>query len=165
MDFLVEDAIILEVDRDKRQISLGHKQLEENPWVAFESVFPEGSVHEAVVLRRDEKGAILQLAHGLESFAPPKHIRKEDGSFIEPGETVKVKVIEFNADDRRIVVSHSRFADDQKQVANAEANAAEQAEVAQTQDEVKKVQTKVERSTLGDLDVLNQLKDQMDKAA
>jgi small subunit ribosomal protein S1 len=155
------EAIILEVDKDKHQISLGHKQLEDNPWVAFQDIFPEGSVHEAVVLRRDDKGAILQLAHGLESFAPPKHIRKEDGSFIEPGETITVKVIEFNADDRRIVVSHSRIADESKAAAHAAADANAIAEIKEVEDSVVKVQTKVERSTLGDLDVLNQLKDQI----
>jgi small subunit ribosomal protein S1 len=157
------EVIILEVDKDKHQISLGHKQLEDNPWVAFQTIFPEGSVHEAVVLRRDDKGAILQLAHGLEAFAPPKHIKKEDGTFAEAGENVTVKVIEFNADDRRIVVSHSRINDENRSAAHAEADATERAEVKAVSDSVKAVQTKVERNTLGDLDVLNQLKDQLDK--
>jgi small subunit ribosomal protein S1 len=158
------EVIILEVDKDKHQISLGHKQLEDNPWVAFQAIFPEGSVHEATVLRRDDKGgAILQLAHGLEAFAPQKHIRKEDGTFADAGEVLSVKVIEFNADDRRIVVSHSRVADENRATANAEADASAQAEVKAVDDSVKKVQTKVERNTLGDLDILNQLKDQLDK--
>jgi small subunit ribosomal protein S1 len=157
------EVIILEVDKDKHQISLGHKQLEDNPWVTFQTLFPGGSGHEAVVLRRDDKGAILQLAHGLEAFAPPKHIKKEDGNFAEAGETVTVKVIEFNADDRRIVVSHSRITDESRAAAHAEADATERAEVKAVSDNVKAVQTKVERNTLGDLDVLNQLKDQLDK--
>jgi small subunit ribosomal protein S1 len=159
------EVLILEVDKDKHQISLGHKQLEDNPWANFQTIFPEGSVHEAVVMRRDEKGAILQLAHGLEAFAPPKHIRKEDGTFAEAGETVVVKVIEFNSEDRRIVVSHTRIHDESRATAAAEADASEKAEVKAVEDNVKTVQTKVERSTLGDLDVLNQLKDQMDKEA
>ncbi len=158
------EVIILEVDKEKHQISLGHKQLEDNPWVAFQAIFPEGSSHEATVIRREEKGAILQLAHGLEAFAPTKHIRKEDGTYAEPGETLVVKVIEFNADDRRIVVSHSRITDENRAAAAEAAEAAANAEQKALEDSVKKVQTKVERSTLGDLDVLNQLKDQLDKS-
>jgi len=105
------DVVVLEVDKDKRRISLGHKQIEENPWDTFETIFPLGSYHEATVLKRN-KGAIVQMPHGLEALAPAKHIRKEDGQLVEPGETLMVKVIEFNKETRRILVSHTRYVED-----------------------------------------------------
>ncbi|MFN5788682.1 MAG: 30S ribosomal protein S1, partial [Bacteroidota bacterium] len=111
------DVQILDVDAESRKLSLGHKQLEENPWDTFENVFPVGSYHEATILRRDDRGAIVQLPYGLEAFAPIKHIRKEDNSLAEPEETLTVKVIEFNRDDKRILVSHLRYIEDIKKEA------------------------------------------------
>src|SRR5690606_26654216 len=96
------NVIILETDKEERKISLGHKQLEENPWDTFENVFPVGSYHEATILRKDDRGATVQLPYGLEAFAPIKHIKKEDGAMAEVDETLTFKVLEFNRDDKRI---------------------------------------------------------------
>ncbi|MCG8331685.1 MAG: 30S ribosomal protein S1, partial [Chitinophagales bacterium] len=106
------DITILDIDQDSRKLSLGHKQLEENPWDTFENVFPVGSFHEATIIRREDRGAIVQLPYGLEAFAPIKHIKKEDGNLAEVDETLMVKVIEFNRDDKRILVSHLRYLED-----------------------------------------------------
>lgn len=156
------DIMILEIDQDNRKLSLGHKQLEENPWDTFENVFPVGSFHEGTVVRRDDRGAIIQMPYGLEAFAPIKHIRKEDGQLAEVDETLTVKVIEFNRDDKRILVSHMRYLDDIRREAKDEVRKEKQEETKQTRKAVKKQQSNVEKSTLGDLDVFSQLKDQLE---
>ncbi len=155
------DIVILDIDKDNRKLSLGHKQIEENPWDTFENVFPVGSYHEATVLRRDDRGAIVQLPYGLEAFAPIKHIRKEDGQLADVEEVLTVKVIEFNRDDKRILVSHLRYLDDIRREADQQVRQEKQKERKQTRDAVKKTQTNIERTTLGDLDALSQLKDQL----
>lgn len=157
------EVVVLEVDKDKRQISLGHKQIAENPWDHFETVFTKGSYHEATVIKRDDKGALLQLPHGLEAFAPPKHIRKEDGSMIEPGEVVTVAIIEFNKDDRKVLVSHTKYLDDLKHKAEAAVKSERAKEDGETTSAIQEVQTKVEKATLGDLGVLAQLKEQLNE--
>jgi small subunit ribosomal protein S1 len=153
--------LILEIDKDNRKLSLGHKQLEENPWDTFENVFPVGSYHEATIIRRDDRGAIVQLPYGLEAFAPIKHMRKEDGQLAEVEEALTVKVIEFNRDDKRIMVSHLRYLDDIRREAEEEVRKEKQVERKKTRDAVKKQQSSVEKSTLGDLDVFSQLKEQL----
>ena len=155
------DVIILESDKETRKLSLGHKQIEDNPWDSFETVFPIGSTHEATVLRKDDRGAIVQLPHGLEAFAPIKHIKKEDGTTAEVGETLNFKVIEFNRDDKRILVSHSRIVEDAKKVADDADRKAKAGEEAETRKAVEDTQNKVEKDTLGDLAALVQLKDQL----
>mgnify|MGYP000010461774 CR=1 FL=1 len=157
------DVVVLDIDKDKRQISLGHKQTQENPWDAFESIFPVGSYHEATVLKRDDKGATFQMPHGLEAFAPAKHIKKEDGQLVEVGEVLTVKVIEFNKDDRRILVSHSRYVEDLKHKAEEVVKAERVKESGEAQSAIAEVQKKVEKETLGDLAALAQLKEQLDK--
>jgi small subunit ribosomal protein S1 len=156
------DVIILESDKETRKLSLGHKQIEDNPWDSFETVFPIGSTHEATVLRKDDRGAIVQLPHGLEAFAPIKHIKKEDGTTAEVGETLNFKVIEFNRDDKRILVSHSRIVEDAKKVADDADRKAKAGEEAETRKAVEDTQNKVETATLGDLAALAQLKDQLE---
>ena len=155
------DVMILEIDKDSRKLSLGHKQLEENPWDTFENVFPVGSYHEATVVRRDDRGAIVQLPYGLEAYAPIKHIRKEDGQLANVDEILTVKVIEFNRDDKRIMVSHMRYLDDIRREAEEEVRKEKNVERQRTQTAVKKQQTSIEKSTLGDLDVFSQLKEQL----
>jgi small subunit ribosomal protein S1 len=155
------DVVVLEIDKDNRKLSLGHKQIEENPWDTFENVFPVGSYHEATVLRRDDRGAIVQLPYGLEAFAPIKHIKKEDGSMAEPEEVLTVKVIEFNRDDKRILVSHLRYLEDIKREADEQVKQEKDKERDVVRKAVKKTQEKVEKSTLGDLDVFSQLKEQL----
>jgi small subunit ribosomal protein S1 len=155
-------CVILDIDKDNRKLSLGHKQIEENPWDTFENVFPIGSYHEATVLRRDDRGAIVQLPYGLEAFAPIKHIRKEDGKYADPDEVLTVKVIEFNRDDKRILVSHLRYLDDIRREADEQVKKERTAERKKTRDAVKKTQSNVERTTLGELDALAQLKQQLE---
>ena len=153
--------MVLDIDRDNRKLSLGHKQTEENPWDTFENVFPVGSYHEATVLRRDDRGAIVQLPYGLEAFAPLKHMRKDDSTICDPEEVIMVKVIEFNRDDKRILVSHSRYLEDIRREADETVKKERSAETEQSRAAVKKVQQSVEKATLGDMDVFTQLKEQL----
>ena len=155
------DIMILEVDKDNRKLSLGHKQLEENPWDTFENVFPVGSYHEATVIRKEDRGAIVQMPYGLEAFCPVKHLRKEDGSSAQVEETLTFKVIEFNRDDKRILVSHMRYVDDIKREASDSERAEHQKEQTRTRKAVKAQSSKVERTTLGDMDIFSQLKQQL----
>ncbi len=155
------DVIVLEVDKDNRKLSLGHKQLEENPWDTFENLFPVGSVHEATVLRRDDRGAIVLLPYGLEAFAPIRHVKKEDGNLAEVDETLPFKVIEFNRDDKRILVSHTRFFSDVKKDGEEKEKTEKKKQDKDAKDDLEKTQNKVERNTLGDLDVFSELKEQM----
>jgi small subunit ribosomal protein S1 len=155
------EVMILEIDQDNRKLSLGHKQLEENPWDTFEDVFPVGSVHEATVLRRDDRGAIVQLPYGLEAFAPIRHVKKEDGTLVEVEETLPFKVIEFNRDDKRILVSHTRFYSDAKKDQERSEKEEKRKQNREAKEELKKQQGKIETSTLGDLNVFSQLKEQL----
>lgn len=155
------DVTIEDIDQQNRKLSLGHKQLEENPWDTFETVFPVGSYHEATVLRVDDRGAIVQLPYGLEAFAPKKHMRKEDNSFANTEEIVYVKVLEFNRDDKRILVSHSRYLDDQRREGEETERVEKVKEKEVVRKTIKKQNSQVERQTLGDLDVFDALKLQM----
>jgi len=152
----------LEIDKDSRKLSLGHKQIEENPWDTFEQVFPVGSYQEATILRKDDRGAIVQLPYGLEAFAPIKHIRKEDGSMANVEEILTVKVIEFNRDDKRILVSHLRYLDDIRRDAGEAVKKDKDEQRTQTRNQVKKTQSKMERTTLGEMDVFSQLRGQIE---
>ena len=158
------DVVVLELDADNRKLSLGHKQLEENPWETFETIFTLDSIHAGTVLKVTDKGAIVALPYGVEGFAPSKHTVKEDGKALKAEETSEFKIIEFNKEAKRIVVSHSRIWEEAK-------NEARNAEVTQKKNDqkatvsaVKKVKDSVEKSTLGDLGVLAQLKEQMEGA-
>ncbi len=156
------DVVILEIDKDNRKLSLGHKQIEENPWDTFENVFPIGSYHEATIIRRDDRGAIVQLPYGLEAFAPIKHIKKEDGTLAEADEILTVKVIEFNRDDKRILVSHTRYLEDIRKEADETVKSEKEVEEKKTRTAVTKQQDKIEKSTLGDLDIFSGLKEQLE---
>lgn len=155
------DIVILEIDQENRKLSLGHKQVEENPWDTFEKVFPVGSYHEATLIRRDDRGAIVQLPYGLEAFAPIKHIRKENGSLAEVEEVLTVKVLEFNRDDKRILVSHLRYLEDIQKEADSKIKEEKQKETTETRQVIKKQASKVEKTTLGELDAFEQLKEQL----
>ncbi len=159
------EVIVLDVDRDSRKLSLGHKQIEDDPWNAFENIFPIGSYHEGTVLRRDDRGAIISLPHGLEAFAPAKHIRKENNQMVDQGETLTFKVIEFNRDDKRILVSHTRYLDDIRRDAEATMRRVANKEDEELQTAIRTTQEKVERSTLGDLSALSQLRKQFSASA
>ena len=158
------DFMILDIDEDNRKLSLGHKQLEENPWDTFENVFPVGSYHQATVLRRDDRGAVMLLPYGLEAYAPIKHIRKEDNSLANVEETLTVKVIEFNRDDKRIMVSHLRYLEDIRKEADETVKQTKEKDETEVRQAIKKQQAKVEKSTLGDLGIFDDLKDQLKEA-
>ncbi len=159
------DVMILGIDKENRKLQLGHKQLEEDPWNSLAETFAIGSLHEGTVSRRDDKGATVQLSYGLEGFAPNRHLSKEDGKSIGADETAQFMVIEFDRNEKRIVVSHTRIWE-QGKVEEAEAAKKEQrAEADNTRKAVKNVQAKVEKATLGDLGVLADLKKKMDGGA
>ncbi len=156
------DVVILGIDKDNRKLQLGHKQLEEDPWNTLQDTFAIGTVHEGTVIRRDDKGALVQLPYGLEGFAPNRHLAKEDGKSIGADETAQFMVIEFDRNEKRIVLSHTRIWE-QGQVDAAESAKKEaRAEAETTRKAVKNVQSKVEKATLGDLGVLADLKKKLD---
>ncbi|MBS1628038.1 MAG: 30S ribosomal protein S1 [Bacteroidetes bacterium] len=148
------DIIILGIDKENRKLQLGHKQLEEDPWTALEDTFAVGSLHEATVTKKDDKGALVQLPYGLEGFVPGKHLFKEDGKQIQAEESAQFVVIEFDRNEKRIVLSHSRIWEqahaEEKETAKKEAKV----EAEKTKKAVKAVQSKVEKATLGDLGAL-----------
>ncbi|WDF67892.1 30S ribosomal protein S1 [Sphingobacterium oryzagri] len=156
------EVVVLELDEENRKLSLGHKQLEENPWDTFETIFTEGSVHEGTVIKVGDKGDIVALQYGVEGFCPNKHSVKEDGSPLKVDEVAEFKIIEFNKENKRLVISHSRIWEDQKAEARIEEFNARKKEAKAANSAVKKVKDSVEKSTLGDLDVLAQLKEQME---
>ncbi len=155
------ETVILEIDKDNRKLSLGHKHIEENPWDTFESIFPIGSYHEATIVRKDDRGATVQLPYGLEAYAPAKHIKKDEGKSAEVDETLTFKVIEFNRDDKRILVSHSRYLEDIRREADDQVRTEKVKERKQTTKQVRNQQSRVELTTLGDMDVFSQLKEQL----
>jgi len=148
------DIIILGIDKENRKLQLGHKQLEEDPWNALEETFAVGTVHEGTVTRKDDKGALVQLQYGLEGFAPNRHLNKEDGKQVQADETAQFVVIEFDRNEKRIVLSHARIWEqaiaEEKEAVKKEAKA----ESEKTKKAVKNIQSKVEKATLGDLGAL-----------
>ena len=152
------EIVVLEIDKENRRLSLGHKQLEENPWDVFETIFTVDSVHEGTITEIFDKGAVVALPYGVEGFATPRHLVKEDGSQAKVDEKLEFKVIEFNKAAKRIIVSHSRvFEDAQKSEEKAKKNAEEKS----TKKAVKQVKEKLEKTTLGDITELAALKEQM----
>ena len=155
------EVIVLDIDKENRRLSLGHKQLEDNPWDVFEQKYTVGSVHEGKITELLEKGAVIQLDENVEGFATPKHLVKEDGSQAVQGETLPFKVIEFNKDSKRIILSHSRtFEDPAREEKKAAAKKAPRAK----KEEAPKIENVAASTTLGDIDVLAQLKAQMEKS-
>ncbi len=153
------DVIVLDIDKENRRLSLGHKQLEDNPWDVFEAKYTVGSIHEGKIVDLMEKGAVVQLDENVEGFATPKHLVKEDGSQAAQGETLPFKVIEFNKDSKRIILSHSRTFEDPKREEKAAAKKAR----APKKDDAPKIENVAASTTLGDIDVLAELKAKMEK--
>src|SRR4051812_41872751 len=157
------DVIILSIDKENRKLQLGHKQLEEDPWNALENTFAIGTIHEGTVTRKDDKGALVQLPYGLEGFAPNRHLAKEDGKQVMADETEKFMVIEFDRNEKRIVLSHTRIWEqakaEEKDVARKEAKT----ESEKTRKTVKAIQSKVEKPTLGDLGALAGIKEKLEQ--
>ncbi|MET3980705.1 small subunit ribosomal protein S1 [Mucilaginibacter sp. UYP25] len=158
------DVIVLELDIDNRKLSLGHKQLEENPWDTFETIFTIDSIHEGTVIKVTDKGAIVALPYGVEGFCPTKHLVREDGKSVKAEETAEFKIIEFNKENKRIVISHSRIWEEARTDARVQEFENRKKEAKSANNAVKKVKESVEKSTLGDLSVLAQLKEQMEGA-
>jgi len=156
------DVVVLELDEENRKLSLGHKQLEENPWDTFETIFTVDSIHDGTVIKVSDKGDIVALPYGVEGFCPNKHSIKEDGKPLKVEESAQFKIIEFNKEAKRIVISHSRIWEDERAEARIEEFNARKKEAKAASNAVKKVKDSVEKSTLGDLDVLAQLKEQME---
>ena len=151
------DVVVLEIDKANRRLSLGHKQLEENPWDKFEGLFEDGSIHEGKVVEILDKGAVIQPQEGVEGFATPKHLVKEDGSRVQLGETLPFKVIEFNKDNKRVILSHSRtFEDPQRAERKAARHNAKKEETTQ-------IQNQIASNSLGDNDALAALKAKMEQ--
>jgi small subunit ribosomal protein S1 len=155
-------VIVLGVDKETRKLSLGHKQIEEDPWNTFESIFPIGSMHDGVMIRKEEKGGIIQLQYGLEAFAPTRHLKKQDEKMIAVDETNQFMILEFDRNEKRIMVSHSKVweqnIEEEKEAARKEAGI----ESDNTKKAVKNIQSKVEKATLGDIGALADLKKKME---
>ena len=152
------DVQVLEIDKDNRRLSLGHKQLEDNPWDELESVFTVGSIHKGKIIEMQDKGGVVALPYGVEGFATPKHLVKEDGTQAQVNEELDFKVIEFNKDNKRIFLSHSRIFEDE---AKAEKNEARKARRQNKKEEQPVLNTTIERTTLGDLEELAALKEKL----
>ena len=154
------EVCVLEIDKSNRRLSLGHKQLEENPWDVFETVFTQDSIHEGTIVEMLDKGAVIQLEYGVEGFATPKHLVKEDGSQAKLNEKLQFKVIEFNKESHRIFLSHSRIYED-VQRAEARAEKKKTPRTATRKEETPAIQNQAASTTLGDLDALAELKAKM----
>ena len=158
------EVIVLEVDSENRRLSLGHKQLEENPWEIFETVFTVDSIHKGTIVSSSDKGAIIALPYGVEGFAPLRHLVKEDGSNAKTDETIDFKVLEFSKDSKKIIVSHSKINQD---TANEEKSKTDTDNKRKERDQKKSVKQNndnLERSTLGDIEALSNLKSEMQKS-
>ncbi len=157
------DIMIMGIDKDNRKLQLGHKQLEEDPWSTLEDTFSVGSIHEGTVTRRDDKGALVQLVYGLEGFAPSRHLNKEDGKAVVAEETLQFVVIEFDRNDKRILLSHNRVWEQAQAEVKESAKKEARVESEKTQKEVKVIQAKVEKSTLGDLSALADIRAKLEE--
>jgi small subunit ribosomal protein S1 len=155
------DVIILGIDKENRKLQLGHKQLEEDPWNALQDTFAVGTVHEGTIIRKDDKGAIVQLPYGLEGFAPNRHLAKEDGKTLGQDDVDQFMVIEFDRNEKRIVVSHTRIWEQAKHEEKEAARKEARAEADSARKAVKTIQNKVEKATLGDLGALAELKQKL----
>jgi small subunit ribosomal protein S1 len=153
------EVIVLEIDKDNRRLSLGHKQLEENPWDVFETLFAIDSIHEGTVVEVFDKGAIIALPYGVEGFVTPKHLVKEDGMIAKVDEKLMFKVIEFNKSAKKIIVSHSRIFEDEKRASESTVKKAEEA----PKKSPRKVKSNMEKTTLGDITDLAALKEEMEE--
>ena len=155
---------VLEIDKENRRLSLGHKQVTENPWDEFAKEFTIGSIHEGTVIRMNEKGATIALPYGVEAFATPKHLVKEDGSSVALDEKLPFKILDFNPEMQRIIVSHSRIHEDAERAERRQAATEERNQQVRDAAAVAATQQSVERATLGDLDELAALKERLESA-
>ncbi|HMM10811.1 MAG TPA: 30S ribosomal protein S1 [Bacteroidales bacterium] len=157
------EVIVLSVDEENRRLSLGHKQLEENPWDVFETIFTVGSIHNGTIIGTSDKGMVVSLPYGVEGFAPNRHLKKEDGTQAKLDENIDFKVIEFSKENKKIILSHSRIHEDQAMAARQAEADSKSGEAKSTKRAVKSIGDNLERPTLGDLDVLADLKENLEK--
>ncbi len=155
------EVVVLEIDAENRRLSLGHKQLEENPWDVFESVFEVDSIHEGTIVELMDKGAVVALPYGVEGFVTPKHLVKEDGSAAKQDEKLSFKVIEFNKSAKKIILSHSRIHEDENRQAAGQSD--KQSAASETKKTAKKIKSNLEKTTLGDISDLAALKNEMEE--
>ena len=153
------EVVVLEIDKENRRLSLGHKQLEDNPWDTYETLYTPGSVHTGKITEMMDKGAVITLNEGGEGFATPKHLVKEDGTQAQPGEELEFKVIEFVKETKRIILSHSRTFEEAKE----EAKPARKKAPAKKAEAAPAINNVAASTTLGDLDALAELKAKMEK--
>ena len=158
------DVVVLDIDEENRRLSLGHKQLEENPWDVFESIFTIGSIQQGTIISSGDKGVVVSLPYGVEGFCPNRHLKKEDGSNAKMDETIDFKVIEFSKENKKIILSHSRIWEDKVAAEREVEIEAKEKAAKSTKRAVKQINDNVERTTLGDLDVFAELKENFEKA-
>ena len=157
------EVVVLEVDTENRRLSLGHKQLEENPWDVFESVFMVDTIHKGTIISSNDKGAVVALPYGVEGFAPTRHLMRADNTNARVDETLDFKVIEFSKDNKKILVSHTKTWQDQVR-AEKERDASDKANKDKAAKKVvKKIKDNLEKTTLGDLEILANLKSDMEQ--
>ncbi len=153
------EVVVLEVDAENRRLSLGHKQIEDNPWETYETIFKVDTIHEGVVGKVTDKGAVISLPYGVEGFAPYRHLSKENGATAKTEESLTFKVIEFSKENRKIIVSHTRVTEDSRNVSKSESTDKPEDSTAKS---LKKMKDNVEKSTLGDLGVLSELRSELE---
>ena len=159
------EVVVLDVDEENRRLSLGHKQLEENPWDVFESVFTVGSVHKGTVIEINEKGCVVALPYGVEGFTPKRHMAKEDNTAMRIDDSLEFKVIEFSKDSKKIILSHSRIHQDVEADQKARSDARAKSDERSTRRAVSRIKENVEKTTLGDISALASLKEDMEQEA
>jgi len=157
------DTVVLNVDTETRKLSLGHKQLEEDPWTTFETVFPLGSTHEGVLIRKEDKGGIVQLQYGLEAFAPTRHLRKEDEKSIAADESAQFVVLEFDRNEKRILVSHTKTWEQEQNIERHAKKSTGRPNTSHTNKAMKSIQSNIETAKLGDLDGLAALRKKLEE--
>jgi small subunit ribosomal protein S1 len=155
------DVQVLEIDKESRRLSLGHKQLEENPWDVFETIFTVGSIHDGTVIEIMDKGAVISLPYGVEGFVTPKHLVKEDNTPAVLEEKLPFKVIEFNKESKRIILSHSRIFEDEQKHRREAAHASGEKRSRRPRKEEPQPQSNIEKTTLGDIEELAALKEKL----
>jgi small subunit ribosomal protein S1 len=157
------EVVVMELDVENRRLALSHKHIEENPWDAFETVFTKGSEHQGTILELNEKGARVELQYGIEGSVMPKHLAKEDGAKAQVGETMNFVVLDFNKDERRISLSHTRTYKKDEGGSEASKKSSDKPQTRKTSKAVRNVNQNVEKTTLGELEALSALKEQMEQ--
>jgi small subunit ribosomal protein S1 len=157
-------VVVLDVDEENRRLSLGHKQLEENPWDVFETVFTPGSIHKGTIMAQADKGMIVALPYGVEGFAPQRHLQKEDNTTPKVDEALDFKVIEFSKDNKKIILSHARVHQDASNAVREKEKMDNLSEEESTRRTVRKMKEGMEKTTLGDIEALANLKSDMEES-